>query len=290
MVWPEASSVVKPTGYNVFVRHGHGVNTKINRQNSGTQCRCIFGCKVLRFECVYNPLQSSGWLDNLQRHHTRRSRACTGQTQHLGRACVEMRPGNFMNGQNCLIFFHHTDRREQDRHGRAPAPPAEPVFSSSLRDSSRLPSPADLLCWQASGEKGKGFKSSCRVTLGNIFRKGDYRLLLIFIGRRFVQTLKETPWTVVQLIALFLATLLNLSIWAVHSIAKQLRWVVLVCDLLYFWTVSCTRRSVFPFCSLCRDTRYLSFIRASQDSTSSSWLSDNSISWQVQNKPMWGIL
>lgn len=44
------------------------------------------------------------------------------------------------------------------------------------------------------------------------------------------------------------------------------------------------RRSALPFCSCCRDTRYLSFIRASQDSTSSSWLFDNSISWQVQNK------
>lgn len=114
--------------------------------------------------------------------------------------------------------------------------------------------------------------------------KVDYLLLLSFICRHFVWTLEDTPWTVVQLIALFLATLLNLSIWAVQSVAKQLCWVVLVCDLLYFWTVSCMRRSVFPFCSCCSDTRYLSFIRASQDSTSSSWRFDNSISWQVQNK------
>lgn len=157
MVWPEASSVVKPAGYNAFVSHSHGVNMKINRQNSGTQCWCIFCCKVLGFQCVYNPLQSSGWLDNLQRHHMRRSWACTDQTRHLGRACLEMRP---------------SDRHDQDRQGWTPAPPAEPVFSSSLRDSSRLPSPADLLCWQASGEKCTGLKSSCRLTLGNIFGKG----------------------------------------------------------------------------------------------------------------------
>lgn len=76
-----------------------------------------------------------------------------------------------------------------------------------------------------------------------------------------------------------------------QCVVRQPHWAALLCDLLYFWTVSWTRRSVFSFCFCCRDTRYLSFISASQDSSSSSWLFDNSISeqqWEIW--PMRGIL
>lgn len=261
-----------------------------NRQNSGTQCWCIFCCKVLRFQRVYNPLQSSGWLDNLQRHHMRWSWACTDQTRHLGRACLQMRPGKFMNGQNCLIFFHHYRQTwpGQTWVTTCSSSRASLFIIATGFISSSLSSRSVMLA----SLRRKAYR--VKIKLQTDFREHFWERLTIFcssfICRHTVQTLKETPWIVFQLIALFLATLLTLSIWAVQSIAKQLRWVVLVCDLLYFWTVSCMRRSVFPFCSLCRDTRYLSFIRASQDSTSSSWLFDNSISWQVQNKPMWGIL
>lgn len=143
------------------------VNMKINRENLGTQGWCIFCCKVLRFQRVYNPLQSSGWLDNLQRHHMRQSWACTDQTDISDRHVWMWDRLKTWIGRTVSSFFISADR-----HGGPPAPPAEPVFSSSLRDSSRLPSPADQLCWQASGEKRTGFKSSCRVTLGNMFGKG----------------------------------------------------------------------------------------------------------------------
>lgn len=82
---------------------------------------------------------------------------------------------------------------------------------------------------------------------------------------------------------MFWYTLLELNSFE-RRLVRQPHWAALLCNVLYFWTVSWMRRSVFSFCFCCRDTRYLSFISASQDSSSSSWLIDNSISehqWEI---------
>lgn len=47
---------------------------------------------------------------------------------------------------------------------------------------------------------------------------------------------------------------------------------------LYFWAVSRMRRSMLWLCSCCVDRRYLSFIKASQDNSSSSSFSGSSFS------------
>lgn len=141
-----------------------------SKQNSVTQCWCIFCCKVLRFQCVYNPLQSSGRLDNLQRPRTARVGM---RAAWMRRTCGDMTLTD--TGDHLLLQ------------------PSQPLHHGVRARVFPLQSIGYVGKPQETNKARAGLNQAVERVEATHFGKADCFLLLRFLWPRLVQTLKLTP-------------------------------------------------------------------------------------------------
>lgn len=107
MVWPGASPAVKAAGGRCVC------DTQLSCKYANEQTG--FSYSALVHPLLQSPEISACLLSIAELWSTgqpgdnnrRQSSTCTGRKQHLYQAFLELRPGTFVDVENCLISFHH---------------------------------------------------------------------------------------------------------------------------------------------------------------------------------------